>query len=261
MPREISSNVVSGREDIPGHDEAQSPQMRGNVKPDLDARLDRLASLAEPVRRALYRFVVAQRTPISREQAAKEVGVAHHVAKFNLDRLVEDGLLEAEYRRPPGRGGPGAGRPAKLYRRAEGDVEVSLPERRYDLAGRLLARALARVERTDRPVRETLQVVAHEAGRDAGKAVATAAPRPARRKVTERVVAALAEQGFEPFEGPDGITLANCPFHALADEETDLVCGMNLALIEGVLDGVGATKLCAELDPEPPRCCVRIRKR
>ena len=113
--------------------------MRGNVKPDLDARLDRLAGLGEPVRRALYCFVVAQGAPISREQAATGVGVAHHVAKFNLDRLVADGLLQAEYRRPEGRGGPGAGRPAKVYRRAEGDLEVTLPERRYDLAGRLLA--------------------------------------------------------------------------------------------------------------------------
>src|SRR5437763_14146356 len=95
--------------------------MTGNVKPDLDSRLDRLAGLGEPVRRALYRFVVAQGAPVSREQAAAGLDVAHHVAKFNLDRLVEDGLLEAEYRRPEGRRGPGAGRPATLYRRAAAD--------------------------------------------------------------------------------------------------------------------------------------------
>ena len=212
------------------------------------------------MRRALYRFVVGQRAPVSREQAAAGVGVAHHVAKFNLDRLVEDGLLEAEYRRPAGRGGPGAGRPAKLYRRADLDLEVSLPERRYDLAGRLLARAVVRAERADTPVGETLHDVALEAGRQVGTAAAAAVPRRGRRKVTERVVHALAEQGFEPIEDTDGITLANCPFHALANEETELVCGMNLALIEGVLDGAGATKLAAELDPAPRRCCVRIRE-
>lgn len=230
------------------------------MKPDLDARLDRLAGLGEPVRRALYRFVVAQRGPVSREQAATGVGVAHHVAKFNLDRLVEDGLLEAEYRRPEGRGGPGAGRPAKLYRRAEGDLEVSLPERRYDLAGRLLARAVARAERTEIPVGATVHHVAHEAGQDLGRASVTTGPRRSQRKITDTVLDALTQQGFEPCETPDGITLANCPFHALADEETELVCGMNLALIEGVLDGVGATKLSAELDPAPHRCCVRIRQ-
>ncbi len=228
---------------------------------DLDSRLDRLAGLGEPVRRALYRFVVAQRAPVTREQVALAVGVAHHVAKFNLDRLVDDGLLEADYRRPPGRGGPGAGRPAKVYRRADLDVEVSLPERRYDLAGRLLVRAVALAERTDRPVAASLHEVAHDAGRELGATeVATAARGRGRRKITESVVDVLARHGFEPSADRDGITLANCPFHALAAEETELVCGMNLALIEGVLDGMGATKLTAELDPAPPRCCVRIRQ-
>ena len=230
------------------------------MNPDLDARLDRLAGLGEPVRRALYRFVVAQDAPVSREQAATGVGVAHHVAKFNLDRLVEDGLLQAEYRRPEGRGGPGAGRPAKLYRRAEGDLEVSLPERRYDLAGRLLARAVARAGRTGSPVAETLQAVAREAGEELGRAAVTTGPRRSQRKITETVVDALSQHGFEPGAARDAMTLANCPFHALADEETELVCGMNLALIQGVLDGAGATKLTAELDPAPHRCCVRIRQ-
>jgi predicted ArsR family transcriptional regulator len=108
-------------------------------------------------------------------------------------------------------------------------------------------------------VGEALHDVAHEAGRELGSAVAVVG-RQAKKQVTERVVAALAEQGFEPIEGEDGITLANCPFHALAAEETELVCGMNLALVEGVLDGIGATKLTAELDPAPSRCCVRIRQ-
>lgn len=211
------------------------------------------------MRRALYRFVVGEHAPVSREQAAAGVGVAHHVAKFNLDRLVEEGLLEAEYRRPAGRGGPGAGRPAKLYRRADLAVEVSLPERRYDVAGQLLARAVARAERTDTRVGDALHDVAHEAGRELGSAVGGTGRRTT-KKVTERVVDALAEQGFEPIEGKDGIRLANCPFHTLAAEETALVCGMNLALVEGVLDGIGATKLTAELDPAPSRCCVRIRR-
>ncbi|MFL6111708.1 MAG: helix-turn-helix transcriptional regulator [Catenulispora sp.] len=227
---------------------------------DLDARLDRLAGLGEPVRRALYRFVVAQGAPVSRDQAATGVGVAHHVAKFNLDRLVKDGLLEAEYRRPEGRGGPGAGRPAKLYRRAQGDLEVSLPERRSDLAGKLLARAVAHAELTDSPLRETLQTVARDAGRDLGAAHLRTGRKPTQRQITERVIDALRREGYEPRAGRDDIALANCPFHALAAEETELVCGMNLALIGGVLEGIGANNLHPELDPAPPSCCVRIRR-
>jgi predicted ArsR family transcriptional regulator len=216
---------------------------------DLDARLDRVAALGEPVRRALYRFVAAQPEPVTREQAAAAVGVAQHTAKFHLDRLVDGRLLEAGYRRPPGRGGPGAGRPAKVYRRSRTDLDVSLPERRYDLAGRLLVKAVAQAERTGSPVLEALGAVATQAGRSAGTQAASG------------LFDALAADGFEPRRDGDGITLANCPFHALAREATDLVCGMNRAYLEGMLGGIGDTGLTARLDPAPGRCCVRLERR
>jgi predicted ArsR family transcriptional regulator len=216
---------------------------------DLDTRLDQVATLGEPVRRALYRFVAAQPEPVTREQAAAAVGVAQHTAKFHLDRLVDGRLLEAGYRRPPGRGGPGAGRPAKVYRRSAADLDVSLPERRYDLAGRLLVKAVAQAERTGSPVPEALRSVAAEAGRSAGT---LAAP---------DLFDALAADGYQPRRDGDGITLANCPFHALAREATELVCGMNRAYLEGVLRGIGETGLAARLDPAPGRCCVRLQRR
>jgi predicted ArsR family transcriptional regulator len=216
---------------------------------DLDARLDRVAALGEPVRRALYRFVAAQPEPVTREQAAAAVGVAQHTAKFHLDRLVDGRLLEAGYRRPPGRGGPGAGRPAKVYRRSRTDLDVSLPERRYDLAGRLLVKAVERAERTGAPVPEALGEVATQAGRSAGTQAASG------------LFDALAADGYEPRRDRDGITLANCPFHALAREATELVCGMNRAYLEGVLRGIGETGLAARVDPAPGRCCVRLERR
>ena len=77
-----------------------------------------VAALAEPVRRDLYRFVVAQAGPVSRDQAGEGVGVPRHTAKFHLDKLVEEGLLDTEFRRLGDRQGPGAGRPTKLYRRS-----------------------------------------------------------------------------------------------------------------------------------------------
>jgi predicted ArsR family transcriptional regulator len=216
---------------------------------DLDARLDQVATLGEPVRRALYRFVAAQTEPVTREQAVAAVGVAQHTAKFHLDRLVDGRLLEAGYRRPPGRGGPGAPRPAKVYRRSRTDLDVSLPERRYDLAGRLLVKAVAQAERTGSPVSEALGAVATQAGRSAGTQAASG------------LFDALAADGFEPRRDGDGITLANCPFHALAREATDLVCGMNRAYLEGMLGGIGDTGLTARLDPAPGRCCVRLERR
>ena len=224
---------------------------------DLNTRIGQLSALAEPVRRALYAYVAAEREPVTREQAAVGLDIPVHVAKFHLDRLVDDGLLDAEYRRPPGRGGPGAGRPAKVYRRSGMQVEVSLPERRYDVAGRLLVRAVAHADREGVPVNEALERVAVDVGRAAGTEVAQ---RGRRRATTKAVVDTLVAAGYEPYVERDGIRLANCPFDALARDETELVCGMNRWYLEGMLEGIGAEGLTAELAPVPGQCCVHLRK-
>src|SRR5437868_8151395 len=112
---------------------------------------DVFSALADPVRRELYRWVVAQAEPVSRDQAASGAGVPRHTAKFHLDRLVDQGLLETEFRRLTGRAGPGAGRPAKLYRRAARELAVSLPPRHYDTAADLLASAVTEATATQMP--------------------------------------------------------------------------------------------------------------
>jgi predicted ArsR family transcriptional regulator len=211
-----------------------------------------IAALSEPVRRALYRFVIAQDRPVSRESAAAGVGVPHHVAKFNLDRLVADGLLDVEYRRPPGRSGPGAGRPTKLYRRTTRDIAVSLPDRRYDLAGQVLAEAVTAAARDRLPVSDTLRAAARAAGHRIAETAGPAAdPRQA-------VGDLLARHGYEPRTTGDHLVLANCPFDSLARDYTDLVCGMNLDLIDGILERVCPGRMTARLDPGPGRCCVTI---
>ena len=103
-----------------------------------------IGSLAEPVRRALYEYVAAQPDPVGREEAANALRVPLHTAKFHLDRLVDEGLLDMEFKRIGGRTGPGAGRPAKHYRRSEREFAISLPPRRYDLVGDILATAVER---------------------------------------------------------------------------------------------------------------------
>lgn len=135
---------------------------------DFDTQVASVATLGEPVRRALYRFVVAQMEGVSREQAADGVGVAVHVAKFHLDKLATDGLLDADYRRPAGRGGPGAGRPAKLYRRTDRDIAVSLPARRYDIAGEIMAEAISSSARSGTSVTSALHQAATAIGRSMG---------------------------------------------------------------------------------------------
>ena len=73
---------------------------------------------------------------------------------------------------------------------------------------------------------------------------------------------ALAARGYEPFEDEPGvIRLRNCPFHRLAQQHRDVVCRMNQAYLEGLLEGLGRTDVTAGLEPEAGRCCVAIRAR
>jgi len=233
--------------------------MRGD---DFDAQVRGVAALAEPMRRALYRYVVDQPRPVSRDQAADGVGVSRHVAKFHLDKLQDEGLLEVEYRRPPGRGGPGAGRPAKLYRRSSRELAVSLPERRYELAGRVLVEAIEDAEHDGVAIAEALRTAAERAGRALGDEARRRAGADAGRAAqADTARGMLAELGYEPRADDGGLILANCPFHALAQDYTEVVCGMNLDLIDGLPAGLELADLRARLDPAPGRCCVTVRPR
>ncbi|AIS02139.1 helix-turn-helix transcriptional regulator [Streptomyces glaucescens] len=210
--------------------------------PDVSA----VAALDEPTRRRLYDHVVRQPRPVSRDEAAEALGLARQTAAFHLDRLAGESLLDVVYERRSGRTGPGAGRPAKLYKRSAKQVTVTIPERHYELAGRLLAQALEESEVTGEPVRAVL----HRKARALGARLAG----PGRADV----LAVLEDNGFEPREDGDSVVLGNCPFHALAREHTRTVCGMNLHLLRGVLDGLAGHGLRACLAPAPGHCCVRL---
>lgn len=229
---------------------------------DFDARITGVAALGEPVRRALYLYVVGQQDPVSRDQASEGAHVPRHVAKFHLDKLVGDGLLEVEFRRPPGRSGPGAGRPAKLYRRSSQEMTISLPERRYDVAGWIMARAITRAMTQVIPLAEAVNDAASETGRLVGEGLRQLPdPISGIGQQFAAVSELLEEYGYEPKVEAEGLTLGNCPFHALAQDYKDLVCGMNVSLLSGLLEGAECTNLEALLDPAPGKCCVRIQER
>ena len=224
----------------------------------VDAELSAIGSLQDPVRRSLYRYVVSQPDDVSREEAAAGVGIQRQLAAFHLDKLVDAGLLETTYRRLSGRTGPGAGRPAKLYRRSSSEHSVSLPPRQYDLAAELLANAVE--EAGDRPARAALTDVARRYGRRLGEELRS---RLGSRASRERRLTALSDSldayGYEPRREGKTVRLANCPFHALAEGHRDLVCGMNLSLVKGVIEGMEAEDLEPCLDPRPGECCVTVR--
>lgn len=227
---------------------------------DLDERLSAIGSLQDPVRRSLYQYVISQQGDVGREEAAAAVGIQRQLAAFHLDKLAEAGLLDTSYRRLGGRTGPGAGRPAKVYRRSSSEHVVSLPPRHYDLAADLLAAA---VEEADNPsARATLKNVARRFGRRVGEELRShLGTRAGRERRFAALSAALSRYGYEPRRDGRALRLTNCPFHALAEGHRDLICGMNLDLVNGVVEGMGSADLEPCLDRRPGECCVTVKVR
>jgi len=221
------------------------------------AAIQDVATLAEPVRRALYEHVVGQADGVSREAAAGAVGISRALAAFHLDRLVEAGLLAADYRRLGERRGPGAGRPSKIYRRAERELAVSLPERHYERAGELLLEAVARQREDGTTAEGALADASREAGMRLGdEARRRAGPRAGRARLLDSAVTVLREEGYGPRLEGGSLVLGNCPFDALARRNRAVICGMNLSIMAGVLEGLRARGIVASLDPQPDMCCV-----
>ncbi|MEU3743446.1 helix-turn-helix domain-containing protein [Streptomyces sp. NPDC032198] len=210
--------------------------------------IEAIAVLQDPVRRRLYEYVAAQGREVGRNEAAEAAGVARTLAAHHLDKLTDAGLLESGSRRLTGRSGPGAGRPAKVYTRARVERSVSLPARDYRTAAELLAEA------------------AEEAGLDAGLCAAARRRGEALRGSAapcgdlEEAMELLAARGYEPHleveaeEAGRVVRMRNCPFHAVSERFPPLVCGMNLALLEGLLGAEGPVR--ARMDARPGECCV-----
>jgi predicted ArsR family transcriptional regulator len=230
--------------------------MEGDSVQSFDRNVTGIGVLADPVRRQLYRFVCSRTEPVTRDQAAEAVSVARHKAKFHLDRLEAAGLLEADYVRLTGRSGPGAGRPAKRYRRGPREFAITLPARDYELAGHIMADAIADSARTGTPILDALDNAAavygaaiaasstdHPSGADAALDIA---------------VRILTEHAYEPRRVDQTVVMANCPFHALAVGHTELVCRLNHSLLSGFVDSVAPDLLDARLKPGENRCCVTL---
>ena len=204
-----------------------------------------LAALADPSRRGLYEAVRRSGQALGRDELAELAGLPRATAAFHLDRLVEVGALTVEYRRRSGRTGPGAGRPAKLYTLAGDELTASLPIRRYELAGDLLATAADESDQTGAPMRETLLAVAEARGHDLGSPELP-------------LVDVLMSVGYEPASCADGgYRLTNCPFHRLASRHTALICSANTAFVRGLVDE-SPEQRDVWLQRTAGECCVRI---
>lgn len=224
---------------------------------EFDDAVETLAVLADPVRRAMYRFVRSQPSPVTREHVAEGTGTSVKLAAFHLEKLLERGLLEASYQEPGSR--PEGGRPAKLYEPARQAVSVALPERRYQLMAEILAGA---APAGGEAMQSRALALAYERGFDAGAGF-WASARPGRMG-KERSLAMVREVldalGYEARPGDDGeVVLGNCPFEAAAAREPEVVCGLNESYVSGVLAGLRQRGLTASIERAPSRCCVVVR--
>ena len=203
--------------------------------------LGALSSLGDATRRRIYDVVAAAPGALTRDEVAAEAGIGRTLAAYHLDRLAAAGLLTVDRERRTGRSGPGAGRPAKVYARSEQEVAVSVPPRDYHVAARLLADAAAA-----------------DASGETRRALAGAAERLGHELAVEGgdLETVLRERGYEPYEDEPGVhRLRNCPFHAVAQRQPEVVCDMNLALLGALVEGREVT---ATLEPAPGRCCVAL---
>jgi predicted ArsR family transcriptional regulator len=229
---------------------------------DVDQQLTGLAGLGDPLRRALYRYVAERGVPVSRDDAAQAAGISRPLAAYHLDKLVDDGLLEPRFQRRGSRRGPGAGRPAKHYVRADRQLELSLPARDYAGLAELLAGAVE--ADPSGAARAALDRAAATLGAELGtEAAAWTAPDADPDQLLAAVRRALAARGYEPDEDPDGtVRLRNCPFDRIADRHRELVCGANHALLQALVDQVDADPptIRTRLDPQPGRCCVTLTR-
>jgi predicted ArsR family transcriptional regulator len=206
-----------------------------------------LAALVDPTRRALYELVRASRTPVTRESAADTLAISRGLAAFHLDKLVRVGLLDARYESPAGQP-RGPGRTPKVYVASSEQITVTIPARRYELLGDILVEAIAHPR--DEAAGTTVDRVAREQGERLGAQA---------RAAGTALLPLLEDLGFAPEDqNGAGLVLRNCPFQSLAAREPELVCGVNHALLTGLLGGLGETGRRAVLDPLAGACCVRL---
>ena len=223
----------------------------------LSAQIASLSTLDDPVRAEIFFHVARSGEYVTRDQAAKVLGITRRTAAFHLDKLAEAGLVAVSFKRVTGRTGPGAGRSSKLYRRSGRRLNVSIPTRNYELMARLLASVVQQTEVAAPQIESQAKAFGRSKGAAARKQLSRLT---SRKQLKQALVNELARLGFEPLDDGTGtLRLGNCPYHDMARENASFVCSMNLALMEGVIEGLDLTEVSPALEPIEGMCCVAFR--
>jgi predicted ArsR family transcriptional regulator len=204
----------------------------------------------------MYAFIRDAGTPVTRDQAAAEVGISRKLAAFHLDKLVDAGLLRAG----AARGLRRAGRAAKTYEPTDQVLQISIPPRQHAFLAEILLDSVVTGD-GHANVRDVVLETAAAKGRQLGAAERRQG-RPGRLGAERALALArsfLSRLGFEPaIEGPGQLMLRNCPFQPLTARSTEMVCGINHAFLAGFLEGLDTSAAVAVLLPQPGACCVQL---
>jgi predicted ArsR family transcriptional regulator len=219
------------------------------------APLDRLAAAGDPQLRRILLYARSRRDPFTAAEAAEALGVHSNVARSRLDRLVEAGFLAVTLERRGGRRGPGAGRPAKVYRVTQELEGVEFPDRRLaELISLLVTKVPARGRSN------ALREVGEDFGRELGASAGLKQSRDLRTGI-ELVCETLGSLGFQVSvvsleESSAELSSPTCPLRPLVARcpGTDRIDqGMWAGLIESGVRGVSADRIQCET----PRCQSR----
>ena len=203
-------------------------------------QLDALTSaLGDPTRRGIYVAARESADPLTASQVAELFDIHANVARHHLDHLVEDGYLEVTHRRPSGRKGPGAGRPAKCYTVTDKAIDLHYPERHPELLVQLLLDVIDEIGADD------VAEAARRVGKRHGEQLAAEVGLP-EQEGYEVAVGAVAKAmtgvGFTMSADTDlGRLLTSCcPFGDQAIAHPHVVCSLDQGLVEGLMGDVQA---------------------
>ena len=197
-------------------------------------------SLGDGTRRGIYIAVREFSEPVTAGQIALMFDIHPNVARHHLDRLTNDEYLTVTRKRPSGRTGPGAGRPAKCYAASDKEIDLHYPSRRMDLLTNLL------LELVDELAPGTPTESARKIGYRHGTRLAEEIGLPTDEGFSQSVRAvaqAMTELGFEMEADTDQSRLitSHCPFGQTAMNHPEVVCSLDQGLIAGLMASVDTT--------------------
>ncbi len=198
------------------------------------------SAFGDPTRRDIYLLTHEHAEGVTVGEAAETTGLHPNVARHHLDKLANGGYLEVTQR-----SSSGAGRPAKVYRAVEPELQLALEVGHDDILVTLLGKALSRLPDSE------AAALAEEVGVEFGKQMAanmvstgadqSIGSQKSFRSALHTVADALSAYGFAAHAERQGdelrIVAGHCPFGDVAIEHP-VICAVDRGMVKGLLSNM-----------------------